>query len=224
MSCEATFDWCMNELWGPILEAGRNVYDISMECHGDGVDCYWEEKCVYLEPGEHPLMPSSAIIALLNSDYIRKLIKTDAQPARFATSSDAVMKDFFAAGEMLISSAPWIAGLLERGVRVLLYAGSYDMACSWLTTDRASLAIEWTGQEVFSEAPMREWEVDGQKAGKVRSSGLLSFASIYGAGHMVGSTEAGIFPAYTDMDSQAPHDKPRESLEMINRWLAEEPL
>jgi hypothetical protein len=44
MGCEANFDFCMDELWVPILDAGRNVYDLSMECHSVGVDCYWEEK------------------------------------------------------------------------------------------------------------------------------------------------------------------------------------
>jgi carboxypeptidase C (cathepsin A) len=138
-----------------------------------------------MSTGRLLLISSSDIIALLNSDYIRKLIRTDPEPGRFTTSSEALNRVFIAAGEALKSPAPYLAGLLERGVRVLLYAGSYDMACSWLTTDRASRAIEWTGQEAFAEAPLQEWEVDGHKAGKARTSGLLTFASIYGAGHLV---------------------------------------
>ncbi|KAH9934971.1 Alpha/Beta hydrolase protein [Fomitopsis serialis] len=54
--------------------------------------------------------------------------------------------------------------------------------------------------------PLREWNVDGAVAGLTRSAGPLTFATIYGAGHMV------------------PHDMPKESLELVNRWIAQEPL
>ena len=48
-----------------------------------------------------------------------------------------------------------------------------------------TLQIEWTGQEAFAAEPLKEWKVDGKVAGKTRSSGALTFATIDGAGHMV---------------------------------------
>lgn len=48
-----------------------------------------------------------------------------------------------------------------------------------------TLQLEWTGQERFAAEPLRDWKVDGQVAGKVRTSGPLTFATIHGAGHMV---------------------------------------
>lgn len=47
------------------------------------------------------------------------------------------------------------------------------------------LEMDWTGKEEFGKAPFEEWTVDGKAAGRVRSSGLLTFTTIYEAGHMV---------------------------------------
>jgi carboxypeptidase C (cathepsin A) len=92
---------------------------------------------------------------------------------------------FAVSGDMLKSSGDYVAGLLERGVRILMYAGVTDLACSWLMNERTSRTVEWSGQEAFIDAEMREWEVNGAKVGKVRTWGPLTFATIYGAGHMV---------------------------------------
>ncbi|OJT03151.1 Serine carboxypeptidase-like [Trametes pubescens] len=100
----------------------------------------------------------------------------------------------------------YIGALLERGVRALIYVGATDFICNWIGNERMTLALEWTGQEEFRADTLREWTVDGQAAGVVRSGGGLTYATIAGAGHMV------------------PYDKPVESLELANRWLAGVPL
>lgn len=45
--------------------------------------------------------------------------------------------------------------------------------------------MEWPGQAELNDAPLREWYVDETAAGKTRSSGNFTFATIYGAGHLV---------------------------------------
>jgi carboxypeptidase C (cathepsin A) len=93
---------------------------------------------------------------------------------------------FVAAGDFEDpTTSSYLAGLLEREVRVLIYVGMYDAVCSWLDNERMARIILWSGQEPFMNAPMRIWEVNGAGAGKVRSSGLLTYASTYGAGHLV---------------------------------------
>jgi len=67
--------------------------------------------------------------------------------------------------------------------------------------DRFTRGLEWSGQEEFVSKPLRPWMVEGRVAGQTREGNGLTFASIYGAGHM------------------APGDKPKESLEMVSRWL-----
>ena len=47
------------------------------------------------------------------------------------------------------------------------------------------MAMEWTGQSEFVQQPLTEWSVDGRVAGLARSAKGLTFATFYGAGHMV---------------------------------------
>ena len=48
--------------------------------------------------------------------------------------------------------------------------------------------MEWPGKEELKSTPLREWYVDDSAAGLTRSSGNFTFTTIYGAGHLVGST------------------------------------
>ncbi|KAI8973142.1 serine carboxypeptidase [Trametes punicea] len=100
----------------------------------------------------------------------------------------------------------YIAALLECGVRTLIYVSASDYICNWIGNDRMTLALEWTGQSQYRDEPLRPWLLDGDIAGLTRSSGGLTFATIAGAGHL------------------APYDRPVQSLELANRWLAGVPL
>ena len=48
-----------------------------------------------------------------------------------------------------------------------------------------TLNLDWTGREAFNSQPLTEWNFNGTTAGLTRSAGPLTFATIYGAGHMV---------------------------------------
>jgi carboxypeptidase C (cathepsin A) len=129
---------------------------------------------------------------------------------------------FTLSGDIHQSSTTYIAGLLERGIRVLIYAGVLDLVCGAVANDRTSRLIEWSGQDAFVNTPLRNWEVDGKTAGQIRKSGLLTFASIYGAGHMVRSVQ---YSSQTKLTvAQVPHDKPVEALALVNRWINEQEL
>ena len=52
-------------------------------------------------------------------------------------------------------------------------------------TERMTLGLEWSSQRAFRSQPLREWKVEGEVAGKTRSAGGLTFATIDAAGHMV---------------------------------------
>ncbi len=56
-----------------------------------------------------------------------------------------------------------------------------------------TLGLEWTGQDAYRSEHLREWLVDGEVAGKVRTGGGLTFATIDGAGHMVRLFPIGCF-------------------------------
>lgn len=68
--------------------------------------------------------------------------------------------------------------------------------------------LDWEYGDEFRAQPLIDWTVapkGGKKhvAGQYKTYANLSFASIEESGHF------------------APHDKPVESLEMLNRWLHE---
>src|SRR6266571_7839349 len=79
----------------------------------------------------------------------------------------------------------YVAALLERGVKALIYVGTYDWICNFVGNEAWTLNLEWTKQKEFASQPLREWIVDGKKAGMMRSAAGLTFATVEGAGHMV---------------------------------------
>lgn len=46
-------------------------------------------------------------------------------------------------------------------------------------------ALEWTGHDAFNAQPMRDWYVNEEVAGHTRSANGLTWATVFGAGHMV---------------------------------------
>jgi carboxypeptidase C (cathepsin A) len=124
-------------------------------------------------------------VSYLNSSRTRTLLHTDALPAQFDVISRPIAGAFNRAGDIHRNSAPQLAALLERGVRALVYAGTRDLACSWLANERMTRGLAWAGQAAFGAQELRAWEVDGRVAGRVRAHGGLTYATVDGAGHMV---------------------------------------
>ncbi|KAF9240283.1 Alpha/Beta hydrolase protein, partial [Melanogaster broomeanus] len=198
MNCGAARDFCDKELLEPFFETGMNPYDISKKCEDLDSLCYPVTKHIrnYLD------RPST-----------RTLLGVDPSiTSNFTLDSEKIGIAFHNAQDMYHQTYSHISELLERGVRVLIYVGTYDLGCNWIGNERWTLQMPWTGQEASLSQPLREWEVDGHVAGKVRSgryithAGGLTFATIDGAGHMV------------------PYDKPKEALALVQRWLAKTEL
>ncbi|EJD07208.1 serine carboxypeptidase [Fomitiporia mediterranea MF3/22] len=188
IDCSSAFTFCTNELMAPYNAAGYNPYDMTMKC--DALDCYPEDRDV---------------TAFLNNATTQKALGLD-KGMNFSTIARAVNSAFLAAGDKTHDSKQYVVELLARGVKVLIYAGTHDFICNWLGNERWTLDLDWPGRSEFSGIPLQEWFVDDSPAGKTRTYGNFSFATIYAAGHL------------------APHDKPVESLAMLQRWLADKPL
>jgi carboxypeptidase C (cathepsin A) len=82
----------------------------------------------------------------------------------------------------------WVAGLLERDIRALIYVGEYDWICNWIGNSRWVEALEWSGSEGYKSTKEGVWEMEGEVKGRKRTWGGLTFATIRGAGHMVGDS------------------------------------
>ncbi|EXC31798.1 Serine carboxypeptidase-like 48 [Morus notabilis] len=94
-----------------------------------------------------------------------------------------------------------IPALLEDGIKVLIYAGEYDLICNWLGNSRWVHAMEWSGQKNFVASSTKPFVVDGTEAGLLKSHGPLTFLRVHDSGHMV------------------PMDQPKASLEMLRSWM-----
>ncbi|KAF8551275.1 alpha/beta-hydrolase [Imleria badia] len=193
LSCGAARDFCENELSTPFLASGMNPYDISKKCEGDpGSLCYPVIKNV----GNYLDLPSTR--ALLGVD--------PSITSNFSSCDNDVFNAFISAQDGFHETYTHVSALLERGVRALIYVGTYDWICNWIGNERWTLKMPWTGQEAFVSQPLREWQVDGQVVGRTRSANGLTFATVNEAGHMV------------------PYDKPKEALALVQKWLANEEL
>jgi hypothetical protein len=165
-----------------------NPYDISKECEGDIRDtlCYPVTKHIrnYLS------LPSTH----------KALGVDDAITGNFSSCSSSVGTAFHAASDSLHPTGLWVAGLLERGVRALIYVGEHDWICNWVGNARWVAALDWSGHAAYAGAEERVWDVDGAGAGRVRSAGPLTFATIRKAGHMV---RAAPVPGASGTDARA---------------------
>lgn len=126
------------------------------------------------------------IESYLNLPEVRKSLGVDTSIDHFSLSKRTMSEAFWEAGDGWHQTQLYIAELLERGVRVLIYAGTHDFIANWIGNERWTLNMEWSGKSNFAELPSEEWEIDGKAAGKSRTFGDFTFVTIYGAGHFVG--------------------------------------
>lgn len=186
IDCRAAVNFCDSELSTGYWASGRNVYDVSKMCVGDSL-CYLE---------------NSAIADFLNRPDVRELLGAQT-PNNFSACSREVGTNFNAhMDKYAVPSQYYVSGLLERGIPILIYAGTYDWQCNWVANKLWVDKLEWTGQQAYNSADWRDWMVEGNRAGETKKAGALTFATIRGAGHMV------------------PHDKPAEAFAMVSRWLS----
>ncbi|EMD33575.1 hypothetical protein CERSUDRAFT_159731 [Gelatoporia subvermispora B] len=193
IDCTAATMFCDALLWEPYIATGYNPYDITKLCDGAFEDtlCYSGFKDVE---------------AFLNRPDVQHTIGADDAVKNYSMRSDRIGIDFFLSQDKMFPTQYYIAALLERGIRALLYVGANDWTCNWVGNERMTLNLEWTSRGSFAAQPLPGWTIDGASVGFTRSAGPLTFATIFGAGHL------------------APHDKPKEALELVRRWLAKEQL
>ncbi|KAF9516920.1 hypothetical protein BS47DRAFT_1375810 [Hydnum rufescens UP504] len=167
----------------------------------------------------------------LDKPEVRRTLGVDQSIGNFTSCNNVVGAAFGRRLDSAHRTHHYVAQLLERGLRVLIYVGeivstshicvlplglcasyalwvqgTYDWICNHVGNYRLYSSMEWTGLGEFNKNELREWIVEGQVAGNTKSARGLTWATVTGAGHMV------------------PYDKPVVALAMLQRWLAEEAL
>lgn len=180
ISCMAAYFVCNTIFSAIIARAGDvNYYDIRKKCEGNL--CY----------------DFSNLEKFLNQQPVRDALGVG--DVQFVSCSSTVYQAMLM--DWMRNLEVGIPALLEDGVKLLVYAGEYDLICNWLGNSRWVHAMEWSGQKEFIAASEVPFEVDGSEAGVLTSHGPLSFLKVHDAGHMV------------------PMDQPKASLEMLKRWM-----
>ncbi|PON48841.1 Serine carboxypeptidase-like [Trema orientale] len=179
VSCMASYFVC-NLVFSSILARAGNInyYDIRKKCVGSL--CY----------------DFSNMEKFLNQKSVRDSLGVG--EIEFVSCSQTVYQAMLL--DWMRNLEVGIPSLLEDGVKLLIYAGEYDLICNWLGNSRWVHAMEWTGQKEFVASPEVPFLVDGSEAGVLKSHGPLSFLKVHDAGHMV------------------PMDQPKAALEMLKRW------
>lgn len=178
--CVSSYVVC-NDIFSQIMKiAGDiNYYDIRKKCEGDL--CY----------------DFSNLEAFLNQKSVRNSLGVGDMEFVSCSSEvyDAMLMDWMRNLEV------GIPALLEDGIKVLVYAGEYDLICNWLGNSRWVEAMEWSGQKQFAASSTVPFSVDGAEVGLLKSHGPLAFLKVHDAGHMV------------------PMDQPKGSLQMLRSWM-----
>ncbi|KZS92410.1 serine carboxypeptidase [Sistotremastrum niveocremeum HHB9708] len=198
ISCRAAVSFCSELTGGSMAASGLNPYDISKHC-----DDYEDTLC-------YPI--SNYITEYLNRPETREILGIPRELSNLTFSSiNMELNHAFNAGldQARVQTKFYLENLLHRGVRVLIYVGSYDGVCNWVGNNRMVDSLEWQGSASFAPQRLRPWSlIKGQEetspSGLIKNTGNLTFLTIEAAGHMV------------------PYDKPAESLEMVKRWLRRE--
>lgn len=181
------------------LETGRNVYDISKvvgcthtEIQSTDLGCH--QPC----EGNLCYKENDAIAQYLDLPEIRELLGVEI-PGNFSACSDVVGGNFNShLDKWGVHTQDYVANLLDRGVRILIYAGTYDWQCNWIANKLWVDKLSWSQSAVYQQESWREWMVNGRVAGEVKQTDLLTFVTIREAGHMMSTFVFTYFYACTD--------------------------
>ncbi|WVQ80388.1 hypothetical protein IAT38_002493 [Cryptococcus sp. DSM 104549] len=188
-ACSMAVNYCEEMLGDTFLSAGVNPYDVTMPCTAE-------------ELGDSLCYPvTKKIKTYLDLPDVREALGVHKHRGNWSSCDEGVFTRF---GQSLDSTGKtwlYVAGLLERGVRVLNYVGILDFICNHVANEMWMERLEWSGKAGYNAETFAEWTVDGHRAGEYKTSGNLTMLKIRGAGHMV------------------PYDKPVEALAMVNAWL-----
>jgi cathepsin A (carboxypeptidase C) len=164
--CAASQSLCNNAQLGPYEMSGLNPYDVREKCKVKPL-CY----------------DFSAPTDWLNLEKTREALGITTKSSSWSSCNMAVNQQF--KNDWMKSQQYTIPPLLANNIRVLIYAGDADFICNWMGNKAWTLDLDWNGKTAFNNAVDHDWNVDGKKAGTVRTASNFTFLQVNNAGHMV---------------------------------------
>ncbi|CAK4525358.1 unnamed protein product [Aphanomyces euteiches] len=194
----------------PIVSVGKvNQYDLREDMREEG-----QVKVEHPKKGASntTLLPDdvmkniakSQVSAFLNNvDVQARLgVPSNKRPIKWAEIAQPVMARLLP--DFMKNYESFVADVLEKKIRVLIYAGDADLVANWVGNHAWTNELEWSGKKAFNAAQNVPFNVDGNEAGSLQAANNFAFLRVFNAGHMV------------------PQDQPEVSLTMVNRFFADE--
>ena len=133
-----------------------------------------------------------------------------------------VLQSLWRNGDNLHQTELYVAQLLERGIRVLIYAGTLDWISNWVSCERWMLEMEWSARQVSLRKAkgMACRRANCWKTKKLWKSHVRYHTQCRTYGMY-------LLHSYTTLLSklhQVPFDRPEVALTMINHWLENKQL
>ncbi|KAF8521571.1 carboxypeptidase C [Hysterangium stoloniferum] len=188
--------YCNSQMFTPIQTLGLNPYDVRRTCdpQKDGQLCYKE---------------MSWIDVYLNKPEVKKALGAP-EDLTFQSCNMEVNLAFTLQGDSVHNAAELLVPLLNKGVRLLVYAGKADFMCNFIGNEAWVHNLDGHPfAEAFKKTQTSKWVTlsSGTEAGDVRSVGTnYTFVAVNEAGHMV------------------PFDQPEAAADLIARWINSIPL
>ncbi|XP_055918950.1 venom serine carboxypeptidase-like [Eupeodes corollae] len=102
--------------------------------------------------------------------------------------------------DVMDSVAPWVAELLDNGLKVCIYNGQLDIIVAYPLTMNYVQKLKFNSAEIYKNASREIWWVDGEVAGYKKQAGNLTEMLVRNAGHM------------------APMDQPKWMFDLISNF------
>ena len=211
MDCSNAFDFCSKQLIEPYLRLSKSLKALTTNFTLINVS-WWRAERVWCQYDLWRGLLSSTKVSVRHSSFsrvyydvysqlyrftfryyehylnrkdVRNLLGIDESFGNFSALSPGLNTAFWSTGDGFHQNQIYIAELLERDIRVLIYVGEFDFSCNWIGNEQCTLEMVWSGRDGYVAAPLRDWRLDGRVVGRTRAYGGLTFATIRQAGHLV---------------------------------------
>ncbi|KAH8915562.1 peptidase S10 serine carboxypeptidase [Atractiella rhizophila] len=211
--CEQLLKICQDEPSNRTCEAVSPVCDLSdvpwMELHINPYDI--RKTCDMNKGIEDCAQGLHSVNAFLNKPGTKKELGVP-DHVTFTSCNLEVGMTFAAHFDVVADHSKFLIKMLAEGLRVLLYIGEEDLVCNYEGNFLWAKDLESIFKKEFNNAPVKDFvpALVGKKQGTVRTvgpgAGNFTFLTIEDAGHMV------------------PGDNPVAALDMLRRWLKNQPL
>jgi len=169
LACLYAYMYCTLTEMLPVLQSGRNPYDLRKGCPDRG----------------NPLCYNETLETLFMNDPKVQEAFGVYRHTPWAACNLTVTLQFMLSGDYLRDLRHQVVELLAAGVGVLVYNGDDDFMVDWLGSKLWMEDLQWPHKEEWTTAEDKGFLVDGQKRGVVRTAHGLTFLQIYNAGHLV---------------------------------------